>query len=249
MRKVLSVSALAAAAIACSAAPGQAASGDCRVIRPATATSAEVSACRQDNWLHQGTSRLTNSTASSETTSWNTTKPTAADQDGGAYYFGFAPYEVASGDQSNAQFRPTFAGKFTGVLDNIAASMFVSSPIYQKSGTAAVNYYTLKIDGQTVWQNASSDDEEISVPIQNVDNTTGREDFAFVGLYDALAAKGIANTPTTEHTITLSFVNKYYGDGNFALRYDSAEYPSGLEFNLEDEPLGGFVPMDATWQL
>ena len=249
MKKVLSVSALAAVAIACSAAPGQAASGDCRVIRPATATSAEVSACRQDTWLHQGTSRIANSTASSETTSWDTTAPTAADQDGGAMYFGFAPYEVVTGDQSNSQFRPTFTGKFTGVLDNIAANMFVSSPIYQATGTNATNYYTLKVDGQTVWQNATSDDEEIDVPIEDVDDSTGVEHFSFIGLYDALAAKGIANTPTTEHTITLSFVNKYYGDGNFALRYDSAEYPSGLAFNLEDEPLAGYVPMDATWQL
>ena len=249
MKKKLSVCALAAAAIACSAAPGQAASGDCRVIRPATATSAEVSACRQDAWLHQGTSRIANQTASSESTSWNTTQPTGTDQDGGAIYFGFRPYSVLTDETTNSQFAPSFTGKFTGVLDNIAASMFVSSPIYQASGTPATNYYTLTVDGQTVWQNVTSDDEEIDVPIEDVDSTTGVEHFSFIGLYDALAAKGIANTPTTEHTISLSFINKYYGDGNFALHYDSAEYPSGFAFNLEDEPLAGFVPMDATWQL
>jgi hypothetical protein len=248
VRKVLSVSALAAAAIACGVPVAQAASGDCRVIRPATATAAEVSACRQDTWLHQGSSRLANTTAGSETPSWNTTQPTAADQDGGAAYVGFRPYEVITGE-SDPAIRPTVTGKFTGVLDNIAATMFVSSPVYQAAGVDPTNYYTLTIDGQTVWSNNTSDDEEVATPITAVDDKTGHIDFAFIGLYDALAAKGIANTPTTEHTITLSFINKYYGDGNFVLRYDSAEYPSGMAFNLEDEPLAGFVPMDATWQL
>jgi len=246
VRKVLSVSALAAAAIACSATTGWAASGDCRVIRPATATTAEVSACRQDTWLHQGSSRFSNTVAGSETPSWNTSQPTGS-SDAGGIYFGFRPYTTITGE-SSPQFQPTFTGTYTGVLDNIAATFYISNPVYQKAGVAPTNYYQLDIDGQTVWVNGS-DDEEVETPETMVDDNVGHIDFAFIGLYDALKAKGIANDATTTHTITVTFINKYYGDGNFAMYYDSTNYPSGMAFNLEDEPLAGFTPMDATWLL
>ena len=241
MKKVLSVSAFAAAAIACSATPGLAASGDCRVIRPATG----ASVCREDAWLHQGTSRLANLAASSETPSWNTTKPTAAFRDGGAAYLGLRAVDML---QSSPNVKPTFTGTYTGVLDNIAASFFISNPVYQKTGTDPVNFYSLTIDGKTLWTNGSADDE-YPTPINAVDDHTGHIDFAFVGLYDALAAKGIANDATTTHKITLSLVNKYWGDGSFIMEYDSAEYPSGMAFNLEDDPLSSFTQMDATWEL
>jgi hypothetical protein len=198
--------------------------------------------------MHQGTSRFANMTASSETPSWNTTQPTGTAQDAGAMYGAFRPYEVATGE-SNSAFRPTFSGTYTGVLDNIAVTAFIANPVYQRTGTNPTNYYKLDIDGQTVWENATSADEEVETPITAVDDNVGHIDFAFVGLYDALKARGVANTDTTTHTITLSFINKYYGDGNFMMFYDSAEYPSGVDFNLEDGPLSGYVPMDATWLL
>jgi len=246
VKKVLAVAALALTAIAAGPTAGYAASGDCRVIRPATATTAAVSACRQDTWLHQGSSRYANTVAGSETPSWNTTKPTGA-SDSGGLYFGFRPYSVITGE-SSPQFQPTFTGTYTGVLDNIAATFYIASPIYQKTSTVPTNFYDLKIDGKTVWTNGSADDE-IATPETMVDSNVGHIDFAFIGLYDALKAKGIANGATTKHTITLSFVNKYYGDGNFAMYFDSTDYPSGMAFNLEDDPLVAFIPMDATWQL
>jgi len=246
VKRLLTAAALALTACSAGASAAYADNGDCRDIRPATATSAAVTACRQDAWLHQGTARISNTVAASESPSWNTTKPTAAFNDGGAAYVGFAPVDMV---QSDPRVHPTFTGTYTGVLDNIAASFYITNVIYQKTATDPSNFYTLTIDGKTVWTNGSADDE-VATPLTTVDDTTGHIDFAFTNLYDTLAAKGIANDSTTTHTITLSLINKYYGDGNFVLKYDSTEYPSGLIFNLEDDPLNNsFVVMDTTWEL
>jgi hypothetical protein len=77
--------------------------------------------------------------------------------------------------------------------------------------------------------------------VEKVDDRVGKMSFAFTNLANRLKKLKLANAPTTVHTVTVSFINKYWGDSNFAMFYDATEYPSGLIFNLERDPDMGFV--------
>jgi hypothetical protein len=218
--------------------------GDCRAVMsqddPPVPTG--VTVCRQDAWYHQAQQRLSNA-PNSGTPSWNTTKPTAAFQSGGAIYGALRPIDMVSSSQN---VRPTFTGTFTGSLDNIAITYY-SSSLYTATGGANALYTKLTIDNKAIFQNASTD-PEIKVPVAHVDQKSDVSSFAFTNLAGALKAAKTANTPTTVHTISVSFVNKYYGDSNFVMYYDATEYPSGQIFNLEPDPdsggLAGYTEVD-----
>lgn len=243
-RRFLALTAAVASSLAMTGLPAGADAGDCRVIReaaPATDTTPEVqevSVCREDAFLQTGTSPLANTASAAPT--WSTDAPDGAT----SAYAGLRPVDMMS---SSRQVRPTFSGTYTGVLDNIAIDLFISSPVYQTTGTAMSSYNRLTIDGEVIWENATSDDAEIDIPINPVDDTTGKISYAFTDLHKALETYGIENSPTTEHTIEFSLINKYWGDGNFVAQFGSASRPSGLIFNHEPSSRGrlpGYVELD-----
>ena len=233
-KQFVALTAAVTSALALSGAPSMAASGDCRVIRPATETAAEVSACRQDVFFH-GASVLGNAagTGQVQVPSWNTTAPTG---DMPSRYVTVRP--VDSFFARHLAARPTFAGTYTGVLDNLAIDLFISHPAYQTLGAPVALYNRLEIDGQVVWENAAGTDPEIAVPMSNVDDTTSTISYAFTDLYQALEELGIDNTSTTEHTIRFSVINKYVMDNNFVIHFDATPTPSGMSINLEPNSRG-----------
>jgi hypothetical protein len=240
-RRFLALTAAAVSTIALSSLPALAENGDCRVIReavPATETEPaveEVSVCREDAFLVGTAAPLANVEAAGGTLpSWDTAAPAGATT---SRYASIAPVDMM---QSSPSTRPTFSGTYTGVLDNIAIDLFVSSPVYQAAGIGMANYHRLTIDGVVVWEN-SGDDPEIDIPILPVDDTTGKISYAFSDLFGALEAQGIANASDTEHTIEFSTANIYWGDGNFTVNFGSEEAPSGLIFNKETNSKGRIV--------
>lgn len=237
MRKTIGGAALAVLATAAVAVPAQAASGDCQELMTyaydAPPTPTGVFACRQDDWFHQSDQRLSN--RASTVPSWDATAPASDFQSAGAAYAALRPIDMF---QSDASTRPTFSGTFTGVLDNIALSVYTTGP-YAVLGEGSALYTKLVVDGKTVWENAAAEDPEVTPGAEVVDDHTTIMRFAWTGLAARLQALHKANTDTTKHTITLSFVNKYYGDSNFVMLYDATEYPSGLVFNLEPDPDSG----------
>jgi hypothetical protein len=234
MKRVLIAAALAAAAMVVSVPAAHAAAGDCHVVyafddegNPAPTT---TTVCREDDWFHQAGQRLSNA-PNAAVPSWNTTKPTAAFQDGGAIYGSLRAIDQF---QSSSQVRPTFTGTYTGKLDNLGVTFFASS-LYSATGGANSLYVTLDVDGETVADN-SGGSADFAVPTTKVDDRTYKQSFAFTGLALALKSLKLANGPTTKHNVTVTFVNQYWGDSNFVTYYDAAEYPAGVVFNLEQDP-------------
>lgn len=231
MKKTVCAALLAVLSAAAFAPAAPAATGDCRELMtlddPPVPTGQTV--CRQDAWFHQSDARLGNQSA---VPSWDTAQPAASFQDGGAVYAALRPIDML---QSSSSSRPTFTGKYTGTLDNIALTIYNASA-YSALGGANSLYSKLTIDGKVVWINEAADDPEIEAPVEKVDDTTNAMRFAYTGIAARLKALRKANDPATEHTITVSFVNKYWGDSNFLMFYDATEYPSGLIFNLEPDP-------------
>jgi hypothetical protein len=237
MRKVLWGAALAAAAAASFATPAGAAVGDCRELLSYEGETPEptgVTVCRQDAWFHASDQRLGNV---STTPSWSTTKPSDAIPTGGAVYGTMRLVDILEpGTTSTA---PTFTGTYTGKLDNLAVTIYTTS-LYTALGAANALVSRVFVDGEQVVN--SGEDSDVEVSNTPVDEHTSSMSFAFTGLNDGLAGVGVANTATTKHDITVQFVNTYWGDSNFLMFYDSAEYPSGLVFNLETNPDDGSLP-------
>jgi hypothetical protein len=218
----------------------------CRLIRgagtPADPTD-DVQVCRQDVWLHQASTKLGNLSGQGQDTvpSWNTTKPTASVQSGaGAGYATVRLLDIV--EPYNRTYRPTFEGKFTGTLDNLAATLYISSPIYQATSTAWPMGVRVNIDGETVFEEMDIG-EEIDVPQKPAGNLRKIE-FAFTNLYSAMESVGLDLSPTKEHTIELSPIQLYWGDGHTVVFYDAAEAPSGLIFNLEPTLLKPYTQID-----
>lgn len=236
MTKTMQAAGLAVLGAAALAGSAAAEPGACRQLMslddPPVPTGQTV--CHEEAWFRQADSRLSN--AGTAVPSWGTTKPAAGFQDGGAIYASPRLADILSSSQAT---RPTFSGTYTGTLDNIALSVYETSPVYQVLGGAPPLYSRLIVDGKVIWENSASTDPEIAPLAEGVDDTTSVMRFAYTGIAQRLAALGKANDSTTKHTIEISFVNKYYGDGNFLMRYDAAEYPSGLIFNLDPDPDSG----------
>lgn len=215
-----------------------AADGDCRVLIPATETTPETSVCRQDVWLHQGTQKAGNLAGAGQSTlpSWNTTKPTGQVEGGaGGGYATMRLADIAA--PADRTFRPAFEGKFTGVLDNLAADLYLTTPVYQATGSAFPMLVQLKIDGEIILDQSA---EEIDVPIQATDageGQIGKIQFAFTNINAALKSFNLANDAATEHTIEINVVPRYWGDAHTIIFYDEAQVPSGLIFNHE-KPAG-----------
>jgi hypothetical protein len=233
MKKYLTAAALAVAAMVVTVPAAHAAAGDCHVVytfddegNPVPTT---TTVCREDAWFHQATQRLSNA-PNAGVPSWSTTKPTAAFQTGGAIYGALRPIDML---QSSTQVRPTFTGSYTGTLDNLGVTFFASS-LYSATGGDNALFLNLVVDGKTVYDNSS--DADLAVTSTPVDQRTYSQSFAFTGLAAALKSLKVANGATAKHNITVAFINKYWGDSNYVMYYDAAEYPSGVDFNLEQDP-------------
>jgi hypothetical protein len=216
----------------------------CRLIRgaetPADLTD-DVQVCREDVWLHQAGTKLGNLAGAGQDTvpSWNTTKPTASMQSGaGAGYATVRLLDIA--EPYNRAYRPTFEGKFTGTVDNLAATLYISSPIYQAVNIPWPLLLRLTIDGETVFEQS---DLEIDVPMKAAGNLR-KVEFALTNLYEAMRSVGLDLSSTKEHTIELSVIQRYWGDGHTVVFYDSADAPSGMIFNLESTLLKPYTQID-----
>lgn len=235
MRKLVPLAALAAATFA--AAPAQAANGDCWEVMTADdpPVGTGVFSCQQQNWFHApGGAKVTNGNG---VPSWNATAPAGAWPQAGSVYAALRPIDML---ESSSDVRPTFTGTYKGTLENIAVTAYASS-LYTALGGANALYTRLTIDGEVAWENLASADAEIEVPQVPVDDTTSVMRFAWTNLAATLKRLKVANGADAEHTITLEFINKYWGDSNFVLRYDAAEYPAGVTFNLQPDPVFGLA--------
>lgn len=226
-RRMTRALAAALSVAAISATTALAAPGDCREITPATDTTAAVTACRQDVWLHAG-----NKVGNVEAPTWNTTPPAASVTGGaGGGYAGLRLADIA--EARNPNYRPTFSGSFTGTLDNLAATLYLAAPVYQATDTAFPLLATLKVDGEIIFEQEAV---EVDVPLQPAGQATDKIQFALTGIAAEMASYQMPNAADTEHTVELSVINRYWGDGHTVFLYDTTEVPSGFIFNLETDP-------------
>ncbi|HEV3475564.1 MAG TPA: hypothetical protein VG602_09385 [Actinomycetota bacterium] len=216
----------------------------CRLIRGAqtpTDPTDDVQVCRQDVWLHQAGTKLGNLAGAGQDTlpSWNTTKPSASLQSGaGAGYATVRLLDIA--EPYNRTYRPTFEGKFTGTLDNLAVTLYISSPIYQALNIPWPLLVRLSIDGETVFEQS---DVEIDVPQKPAGNFR-KVEFALTNVYEAMKTTGLDLSSTKEHTIELSVIQRYWGDGHSVVFYDASDVPSGIVFNIEPTNLKPYTQID-----
>ncbi|MDQ3991775.1 MAG: hypothetical protein M3245_05645, partial [Actinomycetota bacterium] len=74
--------------------------------------------------------------------------------------------------------------------------------------------------------------------------------FAFTNAYQALEALGKRGDATTNHRIRMSVAGHTVGQDPIVFVYDTAEYPAGLVFNLEDqEARSKYTVIDLTEEL
>ncbi len=224
-------------ALATLAPAASAADGDCRLIRGADTLddpADDVQVCRQDVWLHKGDHQVAN--LGSTLPSWNTTKPTGATASAGVY-FPFRLMDIV--EPNNPDYRPTFKGTFTGTLDTLAATIYVKLPVYEAATGNWPLLTRLLIDGETVF--------ELS-PFANVTMQTEgnfrRIRFAFTNLYEAMKSVGLDLSSTKEHTIELSVIQRFWGDGHSVVFYDASDVPSGMIFNIEPTLLKPYTQID-----
>lgn len=249
---VIVLAGLAALSLVAAQAP---ADSSCRQIRGAETprdTSDDVEVCRQQVWIHQADTKVGNLAGSGSVTggedadsvpSWNTEEPqTSAMNGSGATY---ATVRVADIVQpENEAWRPTFQGTFTGDIDTLKAEMFLSAPIYGGTGNDYPLLYSLTIDGIPV---AERSGEEFNVAIENTGQRgVSKITFALTGIYDVMESLGdfIDRGPDAEHTVKLTLINRYWGDGHTAFYYDATEVPSNLTFNVDPADLGFAVPTE-----
>jgi hypothetical protein len=217
----------------------------CRLIRGAATPNDptdDVQVCRQDVWFHQAGTKLGNLSGAGQDTvpSWNTTQPAGSLQSGGgAGYATVRLLEIL--EPYNRSYRPTFEGKFTGTLDNLATTLYISSPLYQAVNIPWPMLVRLTVDGETVFEQS---DLEIDVPMKAAGNLR-KVEFALTNLYAAMEAVGLDLSATKEHTIELSVIQRYWGDGHSIVFYDASDAPSGQIFNLEPALLKPYTQIDA----
>jgi hypothetical protein len=231
----LLVSAFATAFLASSALAGN---GDCRLIRGASTPddlSDDVTACRQDTWIHQGTTKLGNAAGfeADSLPSWNTTKPmtSVTGGAGGGYITNSIPHQLVTPQDPRAS--AVFQGTYTGVLDTIAVDLYaLAAPVFTRDLNIA-----LTVDNQPVFASNQIVNMVASGQAQKLS-------FAFVNLYSALQALEVANAADTNHTIRLAVNGRYAVNDPVVFVYDTSEVPSGLSFNLESTVMGPYTKID-----
>lgn len=212
-----------------------------------TGTTKDVTACRTDTWLVGSATKADNlaGTGASATPTWDLTKPDKSVQAGAGSGYGTvaAAAIAAPGDPT---FTPVFTGKVTGPLDNLAADLYLSAPVYSATGTPWPMTLVVSVDGTTVFSQTAA---EIDVPMEaNPTETTGtgatkRIRFALTDVAQAMQDNGIALEG--EHTVSMQIINRYYGDGHTVFLYDTTEVPAGIVFNAPASSLSPYTQVSA----
>lgn len=239
----LSTAALAAGA-AVAAEPSTC--SDIQVITKRTAPIATETrqVCSASRWLVGSATKADNVATTAPT--WDDSAPTSSVRAGAGS--GYATVRVADiAAPFDAKFRPVFEGTFTGVLDNLAADLYLASPVYASTGTPFPMLLTVTVDGVPVF---SQEDAEIDVPLEsNPTETTGtgatkRMRFAVTGI--AQAMQDLKMPLDGEHEIGISVINRYYGDGHTVFLYDTVEVPGGVVFNQPQAALKPYTGVKAS---
>lgn len=204
------------------------ADGDCRQIRGAETPedpADDVFVCRQDNWIHQGLTKLGNAAAFGQDSfpSWDTTEPTTplGMGGGGAYVTNSLFHQQFTQQDPRASF--VAEGTYTGVLDNVAVDLYAwIPPIWSDD----VNLQLI-VDGEVLY----------SARVNDVRRTPSGDlaklSFAYENIYNAMDLFGMENLETTEHTVRIAANGVFIVNDPAIFVYDASDAPSGLIFNHE----------------
>ena len=215
--------------------PAAAENGDCRAIRvddPATAPTEAAQVCRLATWLHNS-----NKLGNTGSPTWDTTAPTASISAGGGSM-------VVSSSVFGAALQLT--GTHTGTIDNIAATLYLTSPMYAALPGAYPYNFQLVVDGVTLFEQLDTETRVESVPAAgDVPATMTR--FAFTDIYAAMQREGLDTAADAVHEIEILVQGHFSDSGNVVFHFDSTEHPSGLMFNRETNAKGrlpGYTEVD-----
>lgn len=207
---------------------------DCRLIRGAATTQDagdDVEVCAATGYLHQGSVPVGNlaPTLEEPVPTWDAEAPTSPVPASYGHFLG-----SLGGDAPDTW--PTFEGTFTGHLDTMKMTMYVSNATYS---TFPLIWY-LEIDGVRLAAYNPGAGSEKRVPMVFAQRGVDRMDFALVGIHQLFEQFDFLESgEDVEHTIRIGMAALYYGDGNSAFWFDSVDFPSQIEFNADvsREPL------------
>jgi hypothetical protein len=224
LRPTVAAALLAAGSLSYVASAETPAPAECREIRPATETTAAVEACRQDVFAHLGGSKVGNVDAPV----WDTTAPTASYTSGaGGGFYQARLLDIV--EPGNPTYRPALSGTFTGVLDSIAVTAYVAIPVYAAGGTPYPLLAQVVVDGVTVFEN----EEEVDVPLTAAPGNTATRKLSFNVTDVAKVLERRRKPLDGEHTVSIAFTPRYWGDGQSVVFYDAKEFPTGVQFNVD----------------
>ena len=215
--------------------------GTCRLIRGASTPDPadDVSVCRSDVWIHQGSQRIGNPAGAGQGTfpSWNGTQPTGefGAGAGGATVTHWGPSVT---DANHAPTTFISEGTVTGNIDNLAATLYLSAPIGETVYGDLYPHIRLSVDGQVVYE--GGDDIGYLLPLSSSGTGVASIRFALTGLYDVI---GQENDPAKEHTVRLLIRGWTQGDEAVFL-YDAGDVPSGFVFNIEPNKMGAYTKFE-----
>jgi hypothetical protein len=220
--------------------PASAFEDGCRAMRPGEDDSPIV--CREKDWFHAADIPAGNVGAlkADATPSWSTTPPGGSQLDGEGGAAIAETYFVSCFDGDRCLNDIAFEGTFTGNIDSIAISLHSEEPLWARCVVLdncedRDEFRTvLTVDEHVLYDSGTFSD---SVQIDST-TTSQRRDFALVGLYDAIAAHGLAGSDVT-HSLRLRIM-PHNSHPSVVYLYDSTDYPSGLVFNPSAEELAGY---------
>jgi hypothetical protein len=224
LRPVLAATVLTVGSLTFAASAEEIPAAECREIRPATETTAAAEACRQDVFAHVSGGKVGNVDAPV----WDTTAPTASYTSGaGGGFYQARLLDIV--EPNNPTYRPPLSGTYTGVLDAIAVTAYVTIPVYAAGGTPYPLLTQVVVDGVTVFEN----EEEIDVPLTTVEGNTATRKLSFNVTDVAKVLERRRKPLGGEHTVSIAFTPRYWGDGQSVVFYDAKEFPTGVQFNVD----------------
>ncbi len=193
--------------------------------------------CTQQVWFSDSGTKAGNLAATGATKfpSWDTTAPTTSVTGGagGGYFSQGAPRQVASDPTTDPAIGATFAGTFTGDIDNMVVEMYLFAPLTAAANTpgAYVGSVDMTIDGQKVLP-AQSVDFQLVPGGQAVMKTK----FAITDVQAAMEAAGVSTGPDAVHNMRLFFGAFGLVSATSVIVYDTTEVPGGITFNAPTLP-------------
>lgn len=240
LRMILAAAMVAIAPISVAKADADAASG-CREIRAATETAPAMQACRLDVYAHVDESKVGNLKAPY----WDATKPTGSYSSGAGgalYHARLADYFIW---QYHSAFRPPLSGTFSGVVDAVGVTAYLSIPGGHAHGWDYPLLAQLRIDDRVVFENEKV---EIDVPLQPHEASPAIHKIQFNFSNVAKRLEQLGMPVDGEHTVSVSFIAQYGGVTHTVVLYDAAEVPTGVQFNLDPAATetGNYIQIDVT---